>query len=283
MCRRLLPALGTRPSGGWGSAVAACVAHHGRARAVARCDESRPRGCGALYPGPAPAGADFPPVEGAGGIVVGMVNSSKNKGDVNERAAHKLLIKSIPDLMDDVEKPIRAYGAGRRDDEGDLRMLSDTSIQVKAYQMKTLGTGLRQAADGAIRQAKNAGVPYGVGLVPIPGARTDGSQVRWLFSARPGVVSSDSVPGAVAEFKTISKLLQWVRTESLPGFIVHPRAARVGLLLGAGGDLLVGPMEAWVSRLREIRGIPDPGPEALAAKEAQVWARIEERSEGPRK
>lgn len=110
-----------------------------------------------------------------------MANPAKNKGDQGERDAVVALIQRTPHLLVQDRKPMRALGAGRKDDEGDLRVIPGTSIQVKFW--NNLSRACREAADGAVRQAKNAQSPYAMGMVPIPRARTTVGSLRWLAVA----------------------------------------------------------------------------------------------------
>lgn len=110
-----------------------------------------------------------------------MGNAAKNKGDKGERDAVEALIQRVPHLLYQDRKPMRALGAGRRDDEGDLRVVPGTSIQVKCW--KNLSRACRESADGAVRQAKNAQNRYALGMVPIPRASTAVGSLRWLAVA----------------------------------------------------------------------------------------------------
>ena len=105
-----------------------------------------------------------------------MVNRAKRKGDRYELEAVGVLAGLLPALT--VAKPQRMLGAGRRDDKGDLLVLADTAVQVKAW--RDTVRAVTDAASGAHRQAAGWDLPYSVGMVPVLGASR--FAVRWLFA-----------------------------------------------------------------------------------------------------
>lgn len=169
-----------------------------------------------------------------------MANSAKNKGDRFEREGVTALVELLPGYT--VENPMRMLGAGRKDDVGDLSVLPDVAIQVRA--LKSMGQAIRSSAEDAVKQAANGRMPFSLGMVPILGTRSH--QVRWLACTAP-----DAWPGAVepvAEFAIVSKALEWVRDDAGPfGYRPWPRVDRVGLLGGPGFPALVAPLEAWAA------------------------------------
>lgn len=108
-----------------------------------------------------------------------MPHPSKVKGDRAELEAVAWFKEHAADEV--VWDAQRMLGAGRAEDIGDLKVLADTAVQVKAYKDTALSAGLYQAAAGARDQALRARHPYQVGMVLVPRARAH--QVRWAASA----------------------------------------------------------------------------------------------------
>lgn len=177
-----------------------------------------------------------------------MTNRHKAKGDRGERDAVAALVEATPDLVLDSPKPM--FGAGRKEDVGDLWVYPDVAVQVKNWSLNTIGQAMRAAAAGAAVQAGNGGLPLSLGLVPIPRART--GSVRWLACLN-ACRYPDMDP--VAEFKQVSKLLAWIRDDEGPtGYRVYDRAERIGVLAGGqDGPVVVAPLEAWIAAYRELR------------------------------
>src|SRR5699024_5027038 len=138
-----------------------------------------------------------------------MANSSKNKGDRAEREAVEYLQQMIPDLV--VPRAQRMLGAGRADDVGDLRVLLDVAVQVRNYKLDSLGAALRSAAVDAVGQAANGDMPYALGLVPYPRARS--GSVRWLAT---WVTPPAGLLIEAHEFASVSKAAAWVRDDQGP-------------------------------------------------------------------
>ena len=188
-----------------------------------------------------------------------MANSSKAKGDRNERDAVAFLVATVPDLL--VDRPERMLGAGRLDDVGDLRVFPDVAVQVRAYAKQHLLTGLRSSAVDAAAQAMNGRMPLGLGLVPYPNARA-ATQVRWIATATvwpdPDVLARDF--GSAA-----SNAVAWVRDDTGPKVapnprsrkapVVHPdRLGRVAYVHGRGAEpYYLAPVEAWLAVYRKLR------------------------------
>lgn len=175
-----------------------------------------------------------------------MANKSKDKGDRFERAFAKHVIETYPELISE-KKPMRYLGAGRKDDVGDMHLFSDAAMQVKAVAQP--GAALRNAAAGALVQKGNAKAKFGVGIVPVFGARQ--GRVKWLATTHLGEWPSGQ-DDVVAEFAMVSKLMTWVVTDEAPyGFRAWDREERIAVL--AGGDttpILVAPFEAWIADYR---------------------------------
>lgn len=188
-----------------------------------------------------------------------MANSSKAKGDRNERDAVAFLVAAVPDLL--VDKPERMLGAGRLDDVGDLRVFPDVAVQVRAYAKQHLLTGLRSSAVDAAAQAVNGRMPLALGLVPYPNARA-ATQVRWIATATvwpdPDVAAHDF--GAAA-----SNAVAWVRDDTGLKTKPNPRARnapdphpgrleRVAFVHGRGAEpYYLAPVEAWLAVYRRLR------------------------------
>lgn len=177
----------------------------------------------------------------------GMGNSSKDKGDRFEREAVPVLVDLLPEFA--LAKAMRHLGAGRKEDVGDLYVLEDTAVQVKAW--KEMGAGIRAAAAGSVVQAGHGDKRFALGMVPVLRARAH--QVRWLACVAPGRWPVHAEP--VAEFALASKALAWVRTDEAPhGFRAWDRAERIGLLAGPGEPALIAPIEAWAEAYRQAQG-----------------------------
>lgn len=177
-----------------------------------------------------------------------MANPSKDKGDRYEREGVEDLIRICPDLL--VPKPMRALGAGRKDDEGDLRVFPDCAIQVKAYGKSYISKAVYDAAEGAARQGVNAMHPYSIGFVLVPNARRIGA-VRWITVGYEWPVEHEPVKhsSAVAAFA-------WIKAQGPD--------ARVTAVVERKGSprVFLGSLQTWLPAYREATGRPDP---ALAA------------------
>ena len=184
-------------------------------------------------------------------MVPGMSSKSKTKGDQAERDAVAVLVETAGDLVDTYQAK-RLLGAGRKQDESDLLVFTDVAIQVKFWPADISGS-IREAASGAIAQAGNANKPIGLGLVKFPNARN--GSLRWMACVPaeqywPG----GQVDAAVYEFKMVSTMLTWLRTDTPPfGFLAHPREQRFARLTSGAETVLVAPLEAWVTAFREYR------------------------------
>ncbi|GAA2031105.1 hypothetical protein GCM10009720_09220 [Yaniella flava] len=182
-----------------------------------------------------------------------MANPQKNKGARNERAAVEFFVEHFADLVD-VKNPARLLGEGRREDGGDLNLLSDTTVQVKAW--ADLGAAIRSAATTVIEQADYADKPYAIGMVPVPRARK--GTIEWIMCCLP-----DTLPAYVGEpvvsWARVTDLLTWLRDDTGPkGFQVHPRHQRIGTLSHASSaDIWCFPPEVFVQALRQARTTRD--------------------------
>lgn len=175
-----------------------------------------------------------------------MANSNKNKGDRFEREAVPIVVDLLPEFA--LPKAMRHLGAGRKEDVGDLYVLPDTAVQVKAW--KDVGSGIRAAASGSVIQAGHGDMEFALGMYPI--LRTREGQVRWLACVTPGRWPVPVEP--VAEFAMVSKALAWVRADAAPhGFRAWDRLDRIGLLAGPGEPTLIAPIEAWAHAYRQAR------------------------------
>lgn len=204
-------------------------------------------------------------------MVTSMANASKRKGDVAERQAVRMLCELAPDLIrHDAD---RMWGAGRKNDHGDLDVFDDVAIQVRNYQLQTIGAAIRSSAVDSVTQAAHRRVRLGVGLVPYPGARQ--GTVRWLACARDWPYDLEA-PGehceGPVEFAMVSKALAWVRDDQGPyGYRARPRETRVVRLTGPGAAVLVAPVEAWLAAYRAHR-IAEAGLGSLLTTPLEVAA-----------
>jgi len=167
-----------------------------------------------------------------------MANPQKSKGDRAEREALEYFICAAPDLVRD--NPMRMLGAGRKDDIGDLAVFDDVVIQVKGF--KNLTAALRQGADGARAQSRNALLDLYVGMAPIPRARKTG--LRWLASSYvwPGISGDLALPD-VPQVGNTGRAVEIVR-ESLSPVIVSR----------AGHDpMVISPIDVWLGSYRSLR------------------------------
>ena len=185
-----------------------------------------------------------------------MANSNKRKGDRAEREAVAAICRLAPDLV--VARPQRLFGAGRREDTGDLWVLPGVTVQVK--HRADPAQAIRLAADGAATQAQRAESTFAVGLVPIP--RAPSGAVRWVSccTAWPGRLSE----GLVA-FRSVTAALQHVRRDDGD---TPPRAHRVAVVeRSPTAALFLGPLEAWVRAYRGVvlgHPMADPAPRLRA-------------------
>ncbi|WP_114906727.1 hypothetical protein [Ornithinimicrobium murale] len=184
-----------------------------------------------------------------------MANAAKNKGDKGERDAVVALIQRTPHLLVQDRRPMRALGAGRKDDEGDLRVLPGTSIQVKFW--NNLTRACREAADGAVRQAKNAQNPYAMGLVPIPRANTAVGSLRWLAAGY-------SWPGGIDQWEPVPTFggAQIAVKHLQSGFGGRvPLSLRMTRVKAKGSKTLyIAPVEAWLESYAVDTGQPFHAP-----------------------
>lgn len=175
-----------------------------------------------------------------------MANSSKDKGDRNEREAVKLLLDLAPDLA--IPLAQRKLGAGRKEDVGDLHFFADAAVQVRAYAVSKLPDAIRSAAVDSVAQARNGLLPYALGMVPVP--RALARQVRWLASVVTWPVRVE--PDAVAVFGDPRRAVAHVRNEA----IGVPRWRRIARVERTGKEpIWLAPIEAWLAAYREAHGL----------------------------
>jgi hypothetical protein len=169
-----------------------------------------------------------------------MANSAKNKGDRYEREAVSVLVAMAPDLV--LPKASPMFGAGRKDDVGDLRVFKDVTIQVRA--LKAMGQALRSSAEDSVIQSGHGDTRFALGMVPVQGARK--TSVRWLCSVAVGHWPGRVDPVPLFEAGVVSKVLDWVKADATD------REARIALLKGPGQHTLVAPLEAWLAAYRQV-------------------------------
>ena len=109
-----------------------------------------------------------------------MPNASQDKGKRAEREALAWFKKTAPDLV--LWNARRTLGEGHAEDIGDLQVLPDVTVQVKAYKQASMSAGLYGAAAGATVQGLRARTTFHLGMVLVPRARA--GQVRWVASVR---------------------------------------------------------------------------------------------------
>lgn len=170
-----------------------------------------------------------------------MANRSKAKGDQGERDAVVALIQRVPHLLVQDRQPMRQLGAGRKDDEGDLRVLPGVAVQVKWW--NNLTRACREAADGAVRQARNAGDELHLGMVPVPRASRAVGALRWLavgYSWPAGTQQWEPVP----TFGTTLAAVKHLQTGF--GGRVPLRLRMVRVRSKGTRTMYLAPLEAWL-------------------------------------
>lgn len=169
-----------------------------------------------------------------------MANPQKQKGDRAELEAVTALVKQGHGLaMHPLQ--MRALGAGRKEDTGDIHVFPDVAIQVKNYAQNRLNAGLRSAAFGALRQSENGLVPFHLGMVVVPRARKDG--FRWAATAVTWVL--DSAPDAIASNPV--EALDMVKADNSQLILVQRKGAE---------DFFVSSLGKWLDdyRFRLLQG-----------------------------
>lgn len=172
-----------------------------------------------------------------------MANPQRDKGARYERAALRFWIESAErERIPLVAKPDRSLGEGRREDKGDLIVLPDCAVQVKAHNDTVRALNL--AGAGAERQRINRGVPLGLGMVPVVGARS--SSVNWLLCSLAWPIHLDVDEYLITG--TPARAIAHVRNDQ--GGI--PRSRRIALVRRSGlPDMWVGTFEAWAAAYRD--------------------------------
>lgn len=170
-----------------------------------------------------------------------MGNRCKRKGDRGELEAVAALVALTPAPFLH-ENPTRMLGAGRRDDEGDLRVLPGVSVQVKTW--ADLTRACRESAAGAARQAANAGNPFALGMVPIPRAGKRRGALRWLAVAH-------EWPGGTGQWEPVATfgrtVLAVAHLRDGYGGRVPLRLRMARVTVRGRRPLLLAPVEAWVA------------------------------------
>jgi hypothetical protein len=181
-------------------------------------------------------------------------NANKNKGDAFEREAVAVLLEIAPEHMLKSGVRMRELGAGRKEDMGDVRILRDTVVQVKAW--KNVTSGIRQGSDGAERQRLNAGALWGAAMVPLPNSRKvldDGVTVRWLAASYEWPDPNVGNRSTTETFTTakFTAALDWLKDKKND----VPRELRVvELTHGRLGTLWIAPVQCW---LRDLEAFMD--------------------------
>ena len=172
--------------------------------------------------------------------MVGVMNSSKNKGDQGERDAVEMFQTLAPDLV--LPNARRKLGAGRRDDMGDLDVFNDVAVQVKCY--ADIVRALRESVVGAHAQAQRSGTRWSIGLAPIPRARRSG--IRWITIA----YEWPSAPNVhLPSFGSSSLAIDYFLNPS--NVIAVPNRDRVALVERKDKPLVIlSPVSAWLNAYR---------------------------------
>lgn len=180
-----------------------------------------------------------------------VVNRQKAKGDKGERDAVTYLVElagGVDGGLVDVWNPMRMLGAGRKEDIGDVSVFSDVAIQVKTWANVT--RACREAADGAVAQARNGRLPHHLGLVPVPRARVDIGSLRYLAAVY-------SIPGGLEpwgglpSFGLTTDAVRHLK-EGYPGRV--PLSWRGCQVKKAGTKTMyLMPLQAWLACFREDR------------------------------
>ncbi len=173
-----------------------------------------------------------------------MTNASKNKGDRGEREAVGAFLEACPDLC--VWNAQRLLGAGRKEDVGDLLVIDDVAVQVKAYKASSLSAAVYDAATGATEQAGHARKPFALGLVLIPNARKNA--VRWAV-----VVEKWPTTGRLHQ--TASSATAAVARVKAAGIVADMtvRVERKGAI-----PVILSSLPTWVNAYREATGRWEP-------------------------
>lgn len=178
-----------------------------------------------------------------------MANPQKNKGARYERAAVDYFVEHHPHLVD-VKNPARLLGEGRNEDGGDLNLLSDTTVQVKAW--SDLGAAIRSAATTVVEQADYADKPYAIGMVPIPRSRK--GSVEWVMCCLPDTLPV-KIGQPVVSWARVTDMISWLRDDIGPkGFQAYDRNRRIGILSHASSDdIWCFPPEVFAGALTQAR------------------------------
>lgn len=179
-----------------------------------------------------------------------MANRSKNKGDNFERKALVFFIEhAAAQQLTLVNRPERELGAGRREDKGDLKVLPDCAVQVKAWD--DISAAIAAAVADAERQKVFREVPLGVGMVPVMRARA--TAVNWIFCA--------------ATWPTLPPDDSYLATGMVSRAVAHarddkagiPRQLRLAKVTRSGRpDVWVGTFEAWALAYRSAHEVLAP-------------------------
>jgi hypothetical protein len=168
-----------------------------------------------------------------------MVNANKQKGDRAEREAVEALV-SMSSGLRLTPLQMRALGAGRKEDTGDIHVFPDVAIQVKNYAAARLNAGIREAAVGAVRQAANGLLSYHLGMTVIPRARKDG--LRWVASAVTWVAPVE--PETVVANPTAA--LELVKKSPFSLILVQRKGTE---------DILVSSLDRWMDDYRTVKSL----------------------------
>lgn len=168
-----------------------------------------------------------------------MVNANKNKGDRAEREAVDALV-ALSSGLQLTPLQMRALGAGRKEDTGDIHVFPDVAIQVKNYAAARLNAGIREAAVGALRQAGNGLLDYHLGMTVIPRARKDG--LRWAASAVTWVAPVE--PETTVANPTAA--LELVKKSPLSLIRVSRKGTE---------DILVSSLARWIDDYRTVKSL----------------------------
>ena len=169
-----------------------------------------------------------------------MVNANKAKGDKHEREAVVAFLEHCPDLC--VWNAQRLLGAGRKEDVGDLLVIEDVAVQVKAFKRESLSAAVFSAAAGAAVQAGHARKAFALGMAVVPRARKD--KVRWAC-----VVNDWPVAGRIHD--TASSAVQAVDKVAAAGIDAE---YTVQVIRKGAAPVILSSLPTWVRAYREATG-----------------------------
>lgn len=173
-----------------------------------------------------------------------MAHPSKVKGDKAELEAVAFWRATAPDLI--VWNAQRMLGAGRAEDIGDLLVLPDAAVQVKAYKESGLSAGLYGAAEGARLQQLRARHPFGVGMVLVPRARA--TQVRWAAACTEWPAELDALERHTSSLSALAAVKAAGPESRLVTYVDRKGAT----------PIRIASMQTWIAAYRQATDTKEP-------------------------